>query len=1031
MIGDFGSEQPVISNEEQNLLTQQINTDDNTQVNLESNAAITIEAAPQMNLENAHEENTPSATQNHYINAHEMKLGDAPEENLGIGKSSDIVIVDNQMTVNVALSSQSEARNHQLETDSVTTSNVEHGESQSIEQQNTANNIMNPESPMFKSSENINNTIPIAGITEKSIVVPPENINNIQATSQLDEGTLHVDSGLLESETTVKLMEDCTDIIHVETQFDNVLNGTQDKKIINRNAQDNHLNKTESNTSEIVRNKHIKNKSASPRKTKGNSKKTKLVNDLTESKISTSIFMKRDRTVTSGTAVATPSKPTCSVCKASFSRIHSLKGHLLIKHGMEVTLEELQNGRHTTQTESRNKSMVKGEGQFSISVDHDNISDFDVGEVCQSDEIAPDSVTEIKTLEKRKLFERDDKRGVKRLKTDSCESFLDEEETPSILEENHDENVPKDKNKNVKKSNVYCDICDKVFQKEINLTIHNIRFHPSRIMMQFGVDMSGNSVPIKQEPGDETGDEVGEELGSFEETSVKLEGFCDSSQENNDICTFNGVADPWSRLNEIKQNEEIQKFMTLSEVENDKIIINCNDCDYVCDEFHQMLVHLAKDHTTMSPDVDLMIKCFYGVQFPNKKCDKCSKSFLSVTSLWNHITKSHPECLTDSSKRKLLRDMKSKYKADRVDTSYKCSECNEVFNSIRALDCHMKVHPYLGRRYHCPQCLQAFSTKPNMMRHFKQIHLDEKKFQCDVCGKSFKQKATLKFHRTTHEVEKPRLFECHICNKKLRKKETLQIHLRQHEGIKPYVCEICGMAFSQNGNRNKHKQLIHNDVRSLECEKCGKTFKLGEHLKRHMKMHLIREDELPPGKSYACPVEGCGARYLSFGQLKYHHMAKHTNERPFTCGTCGKGFITRDKLSRHEQIHDDGSNGFECETCPKKFTDKESLVMHTKYHEVCETDQFQVTDNYDTVIIPQENGAPIKVQLAHSEPIPTETVDITEAANEDQTYYIRTTGEEDSVQVDDNTILVDPGVLESVLGASSDDQTVYYYVTGS
>ncbi|XP_063439887.1 uncharacterized protein LOC134721092 [Mytilus trossulus] len=827
-----------------------------------------------------------------------------------------------------------------------------------------------------------------------------------------------------------------------------------------------------------------------------------------------------------------PSKPTCTVCKATFSRIHSLKGHMLIIHQLEVSMDELQRNaakisiehkkesisptkkKQAQNSASKSKSVLVKESKITSDKNAKSLSVIDTAGMLSesnassqgempvqfgsleqdveiirlyekdkqdknklkikseplSDEEQDDA--EDHKVKRRKLFTRNEGDDNKRIKLENSDQESTEQDIVAlatielinsissgtsskegasqenssmqsddgiiVLEENHDENVPspnkgkKNKKPEKKQEDVYCALCDKNFQKAFNLTIHNIRFHPSIIMKQFGVDMVAE---VKQEQFFDDEDDVGLIDDQIEEDDDQHENLNDSTQENEEMDNSDSVVDPMDRLNEIKQNEQIKKYITITEQTNNTLLLSCNNCTFSCEEFHQVLVHIARIHPELSADLDLMMSCFYGIKTFNKKCDECPLIFRSVSRLWNHIVQEHPESVENCSKKKRLRHLINKYKSKK--SFVKCDICGEHLRSMRALDNHMALHPEAGRRYQCPQCSQSFSTKPNMTRHFKQIHLEEKKFQCDICGRSFSQKETLRYHRQTHEEEKdkPRRFECHICNKKLRKKESLQIHLRQHEGIKPYICEYCGMAFTQNGNRNKHVQLIHNEDRSLECTKCGKSFKLQEHLKRHMKMHLIREGEIPADKTYLCEYAGCGARYTTSTQLKVHTMSKHTNERPWTCSNCNKGFTTRDKLLRHEQTHVEGL--FDCEICHKKLTSKESLAIHTKYHEIGhENDHFEVSvHDFETVIIPQENGAPIKVQLAHSEPITTDIANVGGVSSEDTTYYLQTSKsdevEEDTIQVDDNTILVDPSVLESVLGATSDEQTVYYYVTGN
>lgn len=56
-------------------------------------------------------------------------------------------------------------------------------------------------------------------------------------------------------------------------------------------------------------------------------------------------------------------------------------------------------------------------------------------------------------------------------------------------------------------------------------------------------------------------------------------------------------------------------------------------------------------------------------------------------------------------------------------------------------------------------------------------------------------------------------------------------------------------------------------------------------------------------KPFACPHEGCEARYTIRPDLKDHIRKVHTRERPFKCSVCNKCFLTGSVYYQHRLIH--------------------------------------------------------------------------------------------------------------------------------
>ncbi|CAL1292794.1 unnamed protein product [Larinioides sclopetarius] len=109
------------------------------------------------------------------------------------------------------------------------------------------------------------------------------------------------------------------------------------------------------------------------------------------------------------------------------------------------------------------------------------------------------------------------------------------------------------------------------------------------------------------------------------------------------------------------------------------------------------------------------------------------------------------------------------------------------------------------RRFVCPNCGKGFHRKDSFIEHYLNS-IGEKNFLCEKCGKIFVTERSLRRHQVIH---KERSFPCNSCEKIFHYKFDLNRHLRTHTGEKPHKCFLCGKAYTQSHDRNRHCKRIH------------------------------------------------------------------------------------------------------------------------------------------------------------------------------------------------------------------------------
>ncbi|XP_033643635.1 zinc finger protein 287-like [Asterias rubens] len=177
---------------------------------------------------------------------------------------------------------------------------------------------------------------------------------------------------------------------------------------------------------------------------------------------------------------------------------------------------------------------------------------------------------------------------------------------------------------------------------------------------------------------------------------------------------------------------------------------------------------------------------------------------------------------------------------------------------------------------------------------------DELNSLCDYNGNDNESGLTL---AKSDDTMNQTLFQSQICAASVGTDQNqTEIHCEETETVvptpRPYKCGICSKTFGSIQILSRHAQINHGMDRQMSffCDVCGQSYKLAQHLQRHMHMHRT--------------------------------------VMPYICSVCHKGFFNGTSLIKHEKVHQKFSDKvctvFHCQICLKYFPQVSELDEHAK-----------------------------------------------------------------------------------------------------
>nr|CAH7755047.1 unnamed protein product [Callosobruchus chinensis] len=322
----------------------------------------------------------------------------------------------------------------------------------------------------------------------------------------------------------------------------------------------------------------------------------------------------------------------------------------------------------------------------------------------------------------------------------------------------------------------------------------------------------------------------------------------------------------------------------------DKLLLTCEHCEATFKKKQSLDEHIVRKHPDFIASIARKIlecpNCTFKStsrfmlnehlmqrsrqkckRFANSSCERCSATFKSKQSLYDHILKRHPDFSAS------------------VPYKHECPNCDYKTSKKDAFERHLLQHPKAtdgSKVVSCHHCDTTYTSKERLGNHIIKEHPD--------LLASFKG----------------RIYECLYCTYKTAIKHYLTTHTRMHCMDEVNVCKHCDATFKRKISLCDHIIKKHPDLRASfpykiqECSHCDYKTARKSDLDRHMMKHLDKSSNRNLDTCLHCNATYKSKRYLHDHIVKKHpDFIATVTSKIYNCPRCTFKTTRKDELKKH------------------------------------------------------------------------------------------------------------------------------------